>query len=154
MGRPLYIFDLDGTLALNGHRQGILEDGLPKRWDRFFAACVDDEPNTAVIQTLQQLSMYCDIWIWSGRWDAVRGETEFWLRENNVAIFLAGGVSGLRMRPVGDKRPDHELKAEWLASMTVADRERLVAVFDDRDSVVAMWRAAGVPCFQVAPGAF
>jgi hypothetical protein len=31
---------------------------------------------------------------------------------------------------------------------------RLVAVFEDRDRMVKMWRAAGVPCFQVAEGEF
>ncbi|WP_435575134.1 hypothetical protein [Burkholderia plantarii] len=36
----------------------------------------------------------------------------------------------------------------------ILDRRRIVAVFDDRDSVVAMWRDAGVTCFQVAPGEF
>jgi hypothetical protein len=38
--------------------------------------------------------------------------------------------------------------------MLVDDRQRLVAAFDDRDRVVQMWRAAGVTCFQVAPGEF
>ena len=37
---------------------------------------------------------------------------------------------------------------------TTEDGERLIAVFEDRDRVVAMWRDAGVPCFQVAPGDF
>jgi hypothetical protein len=46
------------------------------------------------------------------------------------------------------------LKKQWLDSMLVDDRQRLVAVFDDRSSVVKMWRDAGVPCFQVAPGEF
>jgi hypothetical protein len=30
----------------------------------------------------------------------------------------------------------------------------LMAVFDDRDKVVAMWRRNGVACFQVAEGNF
>ena len=33
-------------------------------------------------------------------------------------------------------------------------RERVLCAYDDRDKVVAAWRAAGVPCFQVAPGDF
>lgn len=41
-----------------------------------------------------------------------------------------------------------------VVAMTEYDRRRLVAVFDDRDKVVSMWRARGVACFQVAPGAF
>jgi phosphoserine phosphatase len=36
--KPLYIFDLDGTLALTEHRQHILDNkDDPQRWQRFFA---------------------------------------------------------------------------------------------------------------------
>ena len=46
---PLYIFDLDGTLALIDHRRHFLDDQAdPKRWQKFFAACVDDQPNEPV----------------------------------------------------------------------------------------------------------
>ena len=38
--------------------------------------------------------------------------------------------------------------------LITTDKERLVAVFEDRDRMVKMWRAAGVPCFQVADGEF
>lgn len=38
--------------------------------------------------------------------------------------------------------------------MLLVDRDRLVAVFDDRARVVRMWRKAGITCFQVAPGDF
>jgi hypothetical protein len=58
------------------------------------------------------------------------------------------------MRPIGDSRPDDVLKQEFLDRMLIVDRERLVAVFDDRDKVVAMWRRNGIACFQVAPGNF
>jgi hypothetical protein len=47
------------------------------------------------------------------------------------------------------------LKRNWYDNvLTAGERRRLVAVFDDRDKVVAMWRSMGVPCFQVAPGDF
>lgn len=32
--------------------------------------------------------------------------------------------------------------------------ERVLCAYDDRDRVVVMWRAEGIPCFQVAPGDF
>jgi len=38
--------------------------------------------------------------------------------------------------------------------MLTEDKSRLVAVFDDRDRVVKMWRDVGVTCFQVADGEF
>lgn len=49
---------------------------------------------------------------------------------------------------------DSDLKRRWLDSMLIGDRRRLVAVFDDRDPVVKMWRDAEVTCFQVASGNF
>lgn len=149
MRRGLYIFDLDGTLADTRHRQRFLE-GDTRDWRAFFAACTGDTPIVPVIATLQALQAAgCDVEIWSGRSTEVVYETGQWLKQH---VGLAG--IKVRMREEGDFTPDHILKREWLDAMPDADRARLVAVFDDRDSVVAMWRSAGVPCFQVAPGAF
>lgn len=153
--KPLYIFDLDGTLALTEHRQHILDNkDDPQRWQRFFAACVNDQPNDAVIRTMEVLRRsFADVQIWSGRSDEVRAETTQWLaRHTSFMTFQLDAL--LRMRRAGDYTPDEELKRQWLDELRPTDRRRLTAVFDDRDKVVAMWRAAGVPCFQVAPGAF
>ena len=70
--KPLYIFDLDGTLALIDHRRHFVE-GPDKDWRSFFAACVDDAPNMPVIRTLQALRKSgAEVWIWSGRSDEDR----------------------------------------------------------------------------------
>lgn len=144
---PLYIFDLDGTLALIEHRRHFVE-GDKKDWPAFFAACKDDIPNFPVIRVSHALVEHgAEIRIWSGRSDEVRGVTEKWLR-NWDCLFP------LTMRAAGDHQPDETLKAAWLDAMSAEDRKRLVAIFDDRDRVVAMWRSKGVACFQVAPGAF
>lgn len=193
--RPLYIFDLDGTLALVDHRRHFVERPacpycswtkpcdhdlpLEKRqgadsglsgvnagvrvpfkpdWRAFYAACVHDQPNVPVIQTLQALrSSGAEIWIWSGRSDEVRQQTVDWLR---LHIGRWSGFEWFRapeaflMRKADDFTPDDELKLGWLAGLEPPERARLTAVFDDRDKVVAMWRKFGVPCFQVAPGGF
>lgn len=53
--KPLYIFDLDGTLADCQHRVPILaEKDDPNRWRRFYAACVDDTPIMPVIGVLHE----------------------------------------------------------------------------------------------------
>jgi hypothetical protein len=172
MTRPLYIFDLDGTLALIDHRRPILDDKTdPDRWRKFYAACVADKPNQPVIRTLIMLRdgvreveydevrndgrvgvavtyVSAEIWIWSGRGSEVELETHRWLDE------YVGDFARIRMRPAGDYTSDVELKQRWLDEMAPEDRERLVAVFDDRNSVVEMWRANGIACFQVAPGDF
>lgn len=148
--RPLYIFDLDGTLALTEHRQHLVQCEKPD-WRAFFAACVNDKPNMPAITTLMiLLRAGADIEVWSGRSDEVREQTEAWLGQFGLGVLSAP----VRMRATGDFTPDDQLKKQWLDAMPIDDRLRLVAVFDDRDKVVAMWRASGVPCFQVAPGAF
>lgn len=152
--RPLYIFDLDGTLADINHRRHILDDKTDShRWDRFEKACVHDEPNPPVVNILYALKSLSpvDVWVFSGRTEGVRRETVQWLWTHTP---LAGDRDTLMMRPIGDSRPDDVLKQEFLDRMLIVDRERLVAVFDDRDKVVAMWRRNGIACFQVAPGNF
>lgn len=152
--KPLYIYDLDGTLALTHHRQHILDDKTrPDRWKAFFAACVNDAPNTSVLETMQHLLFFADVWIWSGRSSDVRQQTIEWLA-NHSCLMTHDIDKILLMRDEGDFTPDEELKESWLHNLSHVDRRRLVAVFDDRDKVVAMWRKNGVPCFQVAPGAF
>ncbi len=154
--RPLYIFDIDGTLSLAHHRQHILNDRDDShRWRRFYAACDKDLPNTPVIATMERLRITgADVWLFSGRSEEVRDKTITWLAENTS--FMTHDLNGpmLSMRPEGDYTPDDELKASWFESMLIEDKRRLVAVFDDRDRVVNMWRAKGVACFQVAPGDF
>jgi hypothetical protein len=148
--RPLYIFDLDGTLADLTHRRHFVDgtDGR-KDWDAFHRACVNDAPIWPVLQTMERLRESCaECWIVSGRSDMVRSETEAWLRQYGCK------PDRLLMRKAGDYTPDDVLKESWLASWSPADRWRIAAVFDDRDRVVAMWRRHGFQCFQVAPGDF
>lgn len=149
--QPLYIFDLDGTLSLADHRRPILDDkSNSKRWDEFYAACDKDLPNWPVIRTLHNLMRgYAEIWIFSGRRDSERAKTIKWLQK-----YLDLIPDTILMRPSGDTRPDTELKKEWLSNMSFYDRDRLEAVFDDRDRLVKMWRDEGITCFQVAPGDF
>lgn len=154
--RPLYIFDLDGTLALIDHRRHYLDDlDDSDRWKKFYEACDGDEPNWPVIGVMQSLyESGADIWIFSGRCSSVREKTTTWLEINiylNRLIILG---RPLTMRNEGDYTPDHILKKFWLGRMSIEDRNRLVAVFDDRDKVVKMWRDNGITCFQVAEGDF
>ena len=155
MNTPLYIFDLDGTLALTGHRQHLLDNlDNPHRWRDFFAACVHDEPNEPVIHTMKELAQFNEIRIWSVRSADVRPETLNWLSKYLAPWRPIMIESILTMRPSGNTIPDDELKLGWLNALPPEDRKRLVAIFDDRDKVVRAWRNAGVACFQVAEGKF
>lgn len=161
--KPIYIFDLDGTLALIDHRLHHIQR-TPKDWRAFFAACPDDAPCHAVLETLKRLRKGgAEIWVWTGRSDQVVAETEEWLHRHGVfksVPFLSwdpfAAPETLLMRPEGDHRPDHELKSEWLAVLDPPEYDRLKigGVFEDRARVVQMWREAGIPCYQVAEGNF
>ena len=54
--------------------------------------------------------------------------------------------------------PDEKLKLQWFEETFVIpeniDETKVVAVFDDRQKVVDMWREIGLTCMQVAPGNF
>lgn len=145
------IFDLDGTLAEIEHRRHWLSKekhpGLNSdaRWRAFYAACVDDSPNLPVITMLRLLRHSYKIAIFSARSSEVREQTERWLRDHGIEYDF------FQMRNAGDHTQDRELKARWLAEY---GKEKVFCVFDDRSSVVEMWRAQGLPCFQVAPGDF
>lgn len=143
----IVVFDLDGTLALIEHRRHFVS-GERKSWSRFFAACVDDEPNTPVIRLAQMLAQRDDLTLlcFSGRSDEVRSESQVWL-DKHVG---EGVFNELRMRRQGDYTPDDELKRAW--AKPIADR--ILFTVDDRDKVVAMWRDLGVTCLQVAEGDF
>ncbi|MDE1907645.1 MAG: hypothetical protein KGH75_14465 [Rhodospirillales bacterium] len=153
--RPLYIFDLDGTIALIEHRKHYLERDSRDKWRDFYADCHRDQPNEPVIRTMEKLRISgAEIWIFSGRSDEVRDKTIAWLAQHTS--FMTHDLSGpmLTMRQEGDYTADDVLKEQWLQGMLAFDRARLVAAFDDRDRVVQMWRRNGVPCFQVAEGEF
>lgn len=154
--RPLYIFDLDGTLARIEHRRHIIEDPdrADDKWRRFYAACDRDQPNEPVIATMEMLRRFADVWIFSGRSDEVRDKTITWLQAHTSFMSWELDEGALTMRRAGDYTADDRLKKQWLDGMMVDDRRRLVAAFDDRSRVVKMWRDAGVPCFQVAEGEF
>lgn len=143
-----YIFDLDGTLALVDHRRPALQGARPD-WHSFNKASLMDPPNEAVVRVARALfdcSVGYEVWITSGRSDAVALETRGWLSKHAVPFHQ------LLMRPATDSRADAALKREWAVQYDFANTA--LAVFDDRNSVVEMWRELGVPCFQVAPGDF
>lgn len=84
MTRPIYIFDLDGTLSNADHRKHLLTDVEDStRWRRFYAACGGDSPVGAVIAMFNLLRLTGnDVMIWTGRSDEVAAITVDWLASN------------------------------------------------------------------------
>lgn len=135
------VFDLDGTLADISHRVHHVRGTGKPNWDAFFASCADDMPHLHVIETFKShLDAGHKVRVWSARSAVVRRETEEWLLRHGIdPCFLQ------HMRAEGDNTPDATLKRYWLHQEAVKPD----IVYDDRQRVVDMWRAEGVPCFQV-----
>lgn len=133
------IVDVDGTVALHFNRS-------PFDWSRVG----EDVPNRHVIHIVEAVANTgVDVIFCSGRSDICRSATERWLAENIPGI----NPAALFMRSDGDYRPDHVIKAE-IFERDIRPQYNIVAVFDDRDQVVEMWRSLGLTCLQVAPGNF
>lgn len=132
-----YIFDLDGTLAHMTTRG-------PYDWGRVG----EDEVDPNVVRTLKSLKAHGHtIIILSGRDGICRPETQAWLETHNVPY------DELFMRAPGDNRKDAIVKDE-LFEQYIRPRFNIIAVYDDRDPVVAMWRQKGLTCYQVNYGSF
>lgn len=138
-GKPdTFIFDIDGTLALNLGGRNIYD----------LTRVHEDSPFSTVVSVLWALArddfviVYC-----SGRSEDSRKETAEWITQNV-------GVPGpLFMRKSGDFRKDNIVKRE-LFDDNIRDNYNVVGVFDDRDQVVKMWREMGLQVSQVAYGDF
>jgi len=142
-----YICDIDGTIADTEHRIHYITNGH-KDWNNWFAHAHKDEPISGVIQILDLASAAgIKILLCTARDEMCRPDTIEWLEEHKVPY------DGLYMRKKGDRRDDDIVKFEMLEQIYELGYNPLL-VFDDRDRVVKMWRAAGLRCLQVAPGDF
>lgn len=142
-----YIVDIDGTIANNEHRIHYITNGH-KDWDKWHANAHKDEPIEQMIEILDLAAAAgIKIVLCTGRDEKCREDTLEWLHEHDIPY------NALFMRKLGDRRDDDIVKFELLEQIYEMGYEP-VLVFDDRDRVVKMWRAAGLRCFQVAPGDF
>lgn len=125
------IFDLDGTLAILNGRDPYDPstchlDGVSEPVKRMISA--------------YDYKIGC-----TGRPEQYRKETEAWLNAIGVS------PNELHMRQI-QGTPDSIVKYEMFSD--IKTRYNVEVVFEDRSSVVRMWRSIGLPCFQVDYGDF
>lgn len=137
---PAVIVDIDGTVALNDHGRPFY-DATPEQLLR-------DAPRKDIIDVVRWASIGKQIFFVSGRGEEDRDPTTEWLFQ-----YFSGWDWRLLMRPAGDFRPDAQVKLE-LFNSCIRGKYDVSLVFDDRNSVVEMWRALGLTTLQVAEGDF
>ena len=141
------IFDIDGTLMDISHRKKFVES-KPKDWNSFRDETPNDTPIKEVFLTAIALQKAGhNIIIASGRNKSQRAITMKQLIGEGL-VFI-----DLFMRSDKDFRSDVVLKREMLGAMRRKGYNPKM-VFDDRSSVVQMWRDEGLRVAQVAPGDF
>lgn len=139
------LVDLDGTLADCDHRKHFLECE-PKNWNGFLDPILVSEdpliePIARVIRSLADT--YPIVYV-SGRPKVLYQPTKDWLERHGLWL----PPFKLFMRPANDRRSDVTVKRELLEKIR-EDWNPWLAI-DDRSSVVAMWREAGLTCMQVS----
>lgn len=143
----LLISDLDGTLCDITHRLSFVKQD-PKDWKSFFAGIKDDklreDVNNQIVSKMNSGKALLPVFI-SARPDTYREETELWLRANKVYPHFT-----LIMRREGDKRPDTEVKKDMYE--TYLKHYPIDCIFDDRPSVIRMWKELGLNVIDVGQG--
>jgi hypothetical protein len=134
----IVLCDIDGTIALRGDR-------APHDHD----SSMEDAVNWPIVKLCHELANTYPIILMSGRDERYRDVTEYWLGAHNIFPYRLG----LIMREAKDSRPDEVVKRE-LYERHIKDKYAVLAVIDDRNKVVKMWREIGLTCLQVAEGDF
>lgn len=140
------IFDVDGTLAhMNGKRG-------PFEWHN-----VDkDDPDENIIKLADIFHQYIaksgnygdlEIIIMTGRDGVALEKTKQWLADAGVCY------NKIFIRDAGDSRKDSIIKRE-IYEREIKGKYNVIAIIDDRNSVVNTWRSLGLTCLQCADGDF
>ena len=143
------IFDIDGTILDISHRvKFVLQD--PKDWKNFYSNMDKDRPIEEVCALLESLLkddanqiIFC-----TGRVEDYRGKT---IEQINKILKDSKNIdidSCLYMRPKGDFRKDFIVKRDLYKKMIV-DGFNPVLVFEDKITVVDMWKEMGLRCLRV-----
>ncbi len=154
----LVVFDIDGTLADVEHRMHFIMPQppidpvtgrkVPRRFDLFHKACVDDTPIWPVVDIYRRLVADPNVRVvlLTGRPMSARYDTEQWFIRNGLE-----GYDALYTKPAGqDMQADKESKSIAAAQIEREFGEPIAMVFEDRDRVVQMWKARGTFVFNVA----
>lgn len=140
-----YIFDIDGTIACNDHRQHWVRH-KPKNWKAYNAPMALDPVIEQVADILRILFTRSEethdhnLVICTGREEVYRKTTEQWLKKHNL------NYDQLLMRHEGDFRDDTIIKEEMLKELQ--EKYDIIAAFDDRPKVCRMWVKNGIFVFR------
>lgn len=148
------IVDLDGTIAFDDHRRKLIPD---EGWDAYFAACVNDVPNLALIKVMHMFELQgYKIHILTGRAEFTMEDTVKWLSHYDVPyhnIMMRKDEdydSSSRDSNPDNFKSDEAVKTEMLENVGL-NSDNVLVVLDDRDVMLKFWRDNGYMAWQVRP---
>ncbi len=141
----IVVFDIDGTLSIVGDRLKYLQLDPPD-WDAFYNACGEDKCNEPIWSVYHAMKQQHGIRFVTGRRESCRQDTLSWMKRHVIKC----PSNHLLMRKDGDCRHDTEVKPELIVDI----KRDVLAIFEDRASMVKKWRELGYTCLQVAEGNF
>lgn len=154
------------------HKGNWTKNGLPWKpdWQAYHKACEKDEPIQPVIGFLEALiESFCkdtiypenEMQIWSTRCESTMEKTLDWLYSNVSGMENFDDNNFLKLRSVGDDRPGHVIKEEWLREIVLESDEfheyNIVSgdgtkpiefVFASDPESIAMYRKYGIFVFD------
>lgn len=152
----LVIFDLDGTIADCQHRMHYIKPNPPidpvtgkkikRRYDLFHHACVDDGVIEPVAYFYRKFVADPDVTVvvLSGRDAATYDKTVDWFSRNDLPM-----PDELLLKSGDQHTPDVEQKRVHADRLERKYGKPISMVFEDRQRVVAMWKARGTFVFDV-----
>lgn len=127
-----FIFDIDGTIAHVDGKRDIFD----------YSKVIDDSIDIHTSVLLDSVRKTNEIIFVTGREESCRKETVQWLDKWGL------GEYPLYMRPLEDRRKDTILKKEIFENI-IEPKYNVIGVFEDRVSVVEMYRKLGLKVYQV-----
>lgn len=151
--QDLIVFDIDGVLFNSEHRlQYMKSDTMHK----YFKLAVKDTPiaqGIAVCKMFVTNPDYRTIFV-TGRGDSlIHRVTTLCQLQNHISSRISDYQLIMREWPLADDLHDVE-KKPIMISQAGYRLEDIFMVFEDRNSIVDMWRQRGVTCYQSQPGDF
>jgi phosphoglycolate phosphatase-like HAD superfamily hydrolase len=145
--RKYILVDVDHTLANSFYRDGLMAApmGAGVSWDEYHAASAKDEPIQDIVMMINSLAMagYTIVVLTArpGKW---RQLTMDWLLRIGVH------VDELLMRPDDDYHPAPAMKTALALERFGNDlKEKVAFILDDREDVIAAFKALGITALQV-----
>lgn len=139
--------DIDDVLADSRWRQHLIAS---EGWDAFHARCSEDNINVPAVHLLDALRTMnaFDLAGLSGRNEKWHAATTEWCTVNGITL------SAILLRPDDDRRPAPVMKID-LARQHIANNagqwpQSVLMMIDDRDDVLAAFRAEGIATLQFA----